>query len=466
VLLFRLLRFGVPVLGIVALLLSIAPLEAATSSKPKLTAHTAARPKTAPKPYAKTTSAQKPVAKPTAKSTYIAKAQPKTTTTAKTASVHKPPAKPVAKAPAKPPVPKVAAAPPSIAIAHLGEGVLYKRFQKRLASGPVRVSVLEIDPQASGIEIMPVLAHGKMGGKTSVANMVNQHQAIAGINGSFFKPDVGIPLGILMINQELISGPIYDRVALGITKDNRLVMDRVHLAGEVVLPNGHRVALHNVNQPRVNEGHTVLYSARWGYRAPKVPADGLQILLRNGRIAAVSTTQPLDIPPDGMVISGTRSPALQELASLPLQTPVQVNVYTLPDWSGMKHAIGGGPWLVRNGRPYVDLTAQHFSTKGLGHREPRSAVGITKDGKMLLVAVDGRQAGSIGMTLWELSHLMQELGAEQAMNLDGGSSTQMAVRGRIVNQPSAGQIGVSNSLIVRQLNQDNMALQNKNENAF
>jgi exopolysaccharide biosynthesis protein len=341
----------------------------------------------------------------------------------------------------------------------VSSGVQYRRFTQRISGGPVRISVLEIDPQISGIEITPALASGRMGSKTNVANMVNQHQAVAGINGSFFKPDVGIPLGILMINQELISGPIYDRVALGITKDNGLVMDRIHLAGEIVLPSGRRLPLQNVNQPRVNANHTVLYSARWGAHAPRVPSNGVQVLLRNNRVAAVSTTQPLDITTDGMVVSGSYSPEMAELASLPANKQVQVNVYTLPDWSGMKHAIGGGPWLVRNGLTYIDLRDEHFSSRGLGYREPRSAVGITQSGKMLLVAVDGRQTGSIGMTLPELATLMRQLGAIQAMNLDGGSSTQMAVHGKTVNAPSSGQIGVSNSLLIRQVNNDNMALQ-------
>ena len=396
--------------------------------------------------------AQKPKSKAPAKRAATASKRPTSKVVHKTAA-----AKPAAK-------PAASKLPPPVSY-QISSGVQYRRFSRRLASGPVRINLLEIDPKAPGVEIMPVLATGRMGAKTNVADMVSRHQAVAGINGSFFKPDVGIPLGILMINQELISGPIFDRVALGITKDNNLVMDRVHLAGEVILPSGRRLPLHNVNQPRTNAAHTVLYSSRWGTRAPRVPSNGIQVLLRNNRVAAVSTEQPLSIPVDGMVLSGAYSPEMAELASLPANRAVQVNVYTLPDWSGMKHAIGGGPWLVRNGQLYIDLKSQHFSAQGLGHREPRSAVGITQSGKMLLVAVDGRQANSVGMTLTELAQLMRDLGATQAMNLDGGSSTQMAVHGKIVNVPSAGQIGVSNSLVVRQLNTDNMALQ-ENGKAF
>jgi hypothetical protein len=194
--------------------------------------------------------------------------------------------------------------------------------------------------------------------------------------------------------------------------------------------------------------------------APKVPSNGLQVQLRNGHVTAVSTEQSLPIPRDGFVVSGPGSVEMNALATLPSDQTVTLNVYTIPDWSGMQHAIGGGPWLVQNGSPYIDLHAQHFNSRSLGFREPRSAVGITADGKLLLVTVDGRQKNvSVGMTLSELAFLMQKLGAVNAMNLDGGSSTQMSIYGKTVNRPSSGNVGVSNSLIIRKSNGNSVAVQ-------
>ncbi|MCE3234717.1 MAG: hypothetical protein K0Q50_897 [Vampirovibrio sp.] len=342
----------------------------------------------------------------------------------------------------------------------IASGVRYLRFSEKSAQGPVQINMLEVDPRNPAVDILPALASNRMGAKNNVSSMVLNHQAVAGINGSFFKPDVGIPLGVLIINQELISGPIYDRVALGITTTNELVMSRIHLGGEVILPDGRPIRIHNINQPRVQANTTVVYSSRWGSMAPKVPANGLQIQLRDNRVTAVSNTNPLPIPKDGVVISGPATPELQALAAQPPNRPVRLDLYTLPDWSGMKHAIGGGPWLVKKGQPFVDWSAQHFSSRSLGTREPRSAVGITADGKMLLVTVDGRQKNvSVGMTLYELAYLMRKLGAVDAMNLDGGSSTQMSIYGKTVNTPSAGNVGVSNSLLIRTTNGDNVAVQ-------
>lgn len=332
----------------------------------------------------------------------------------------------------------------------ISPGVKHTHFVEHLSAGPVRINVLEIDPANPAVDITPALAANRMGSKANVAAMVRGNQAIAGINGSFFKPDVGTPLGILIINQELISGPIYDRVALAISPTNELSMAQVRLGGEVVLPDRRVLRISTINQPRVRADQTVIYTSRWGKTAPGVPGGGLQVLLRKDRVVAVSKTKPLPIPQDGIIISGPATPELLALSNLGPTLPITLNVYTLPDWSGMKHAIGGGPWLVRNGHPYVDLKAQHFTSKSLGAREPRSAVGITPNGKMLLVTVDGRHRNiSVGMTIYEMAHLMKRLGAVNAMNLDGGSSTQMSVFGRMVNMPSAGSVGVSNSLIVK-----------------
>ncbi len=63
--------------------------------------------------------------------------------------------------------------------------------------------------------------------------------------------------------------------------------------------------------------------------------------------------------------------------------------------------------------------------------------GVTADGRVLLVTVDGRRPGvSVGVTLVEGARVMASLGAREAMNLDGGGSTTMAIGGRVVNRPS------------------------------
>jgi hypothetical protein len=334
----------------------------------------------------------------------------------------------------------------------IGPGVKHTRLARLTKRGPLLINILEVDPKNQFIEVMPALASDRMMSKARGETIVRRTNAIAGINGSFFKPDRGTPVGLLIIDGELISGPIFDRVAFGITKNQELRMTRVGMRGEINLGNGTHVRLDNVNQPRVLSHQVVVYSSRWGTMAPPVPKNGIQVQLRDGFVTARSTTDSLPIPKDGFVISGPRTPELVALASRQLDSPVNITLYTLPDWSDVKHAIAGGPYLVRNGQVYVDTQAQRFGLKGAA---PRSALGITREGKLLLVTVDGRQRNvSVGVSLQEMASIMKQLGAKDAMNLDGGSSTQMIVEGRLVNSPSiAHGAAVNNCLIIRHVDQ-------------
>jgi exopolysaccharide biosynthesis protein len=100
----------------------------------------------------------------------------------------------------------------------------------------------------------------------------------------------------------------------------------------------------------------------------------------------------------------------------------------------------------------VEITgeAEQFKDDILKGRAPRTAIGITADQRLLLVTVNGRQPHiSVGMTLDELANLLIELGALEAMNLDGGGSTTMTVRNLVLNLPSDGkERAVSNAIVV------------------
>ena len=93
------------------------------------------------------------------------------------------------------------------------------------------------------------------------------------------------------------------------------------------------------------------------------------------------------------------------------------------------------------------MTAEKLGA--IGGKNPRSAIGYTKDGTLIMVAVDGREGSSVGMTLMQLAGFMKSIGCEGAINLDGGGSTVMYVNGKIVNNPQQkGGIPLSNALVL------------------
>ena len=124
-----------------------------------------------------------------------------------------------------------------------------------------------------------------------------------------------------------------------------------------------------------------------------------------------------------------------------------IKLNTNPNWDGVKHIISGGPYLLKNGDVYVDVAAEKLNS--ITGRNPRTAIGITADKNLVLVTVDGREENSIGMTLTELATYMKSIGCIEGMNLDGGGSSIMYIKGNIVNNPSIkGGIAISNAFTV------------------
>lgn len=100
--------------------------------------------------------------------------------------------------------------------------------------------------------------------------------------------------------------------------------------------------------------------------------------------------------------------------------------------------IGGAPTLVKNSQVNVTYNEEIMWGSGVGYdnRDPRTAVGYTANNHVIMIVADGRQSTSQGVGLPELAQIMIDLGCVEAMNLDGGGSTQMAVGNQLVNTPS------------------------------
>jgi exopolysaccharide biosynthesis protein len=109
------------------------------------------------------------------------------------------------------------------------------------------------------------------------------------------------------------------------------------------------------------------------------------------------------------------------------------------EWEGVRYAVGGGPTIVHAGRVHVTAKQEGFGSHIASGRAPRTAIGYTAEGYALMVTVDGRAPKhSVGCTLYELARLMVELGAVNAINLDGGGSSTMVIGGKAVNKVSGG----------------------------
>jgi exopolysaccharide biosynthesis protein len=104
----------------------------------------------------------------------------------------------------------------------------------------------------------------------------------------------------------------------------------------------------------------------------------------------------------------------------------------------METAIGGGPVLVQNGKMRITNDLERmFTGKSQNDLHPRTAMGYTANGKLIILVVEGRNAGKAeGASLPELANIFLSLGAVEALNLDGGGSSCMLVQGKETIKPS------------------------------
>ncbi|MBU0687748.1 MAG: phosphodiester glycosidase family protein [Candidatus Margulisbacteria bacterium] len=286
----------------------------------------------------------------------------------------------------------------------------------------------------------------------TVSQIAKKHNAQAAINGTFFASN-GLPLGILMINGELISYPVYERTALIFTDDGQTYIDNLMMKSFFHTQQGILYEITGINTQRPENGVTI-FTPVFG-KNTNTKKNGLEITVEDGRVKRI-TLGSSDIPESGYVLSATGA-GIEYLANdIKVGEKIDVTLRLVPYNENLKspllHLLGGGPRLVKKGTSYISKHEEKFKQDVANGRRARSAVGITKDQKLLLVTVDQikRSTQSVGANLEELANLMIFLGAIDAMNLDGGGSSTLVVNDQVINHPSGGsERYVSNALIVK-----------------
>jgi hypothetical protein len=360
----------------------------------------------------------------------------------------------------------------------IAPGISYSRFSVVTAAGPLSINHLRLDLNNANVRLGVGLARNRLiSDDETVSSMVRRSRAIAGINGDYFDiHDSGMPLNITVKDGQFLRSPT-GWAALGLGRDGRLWMNRYLWKGSVVdLTTNESYWLSGYNSGIVPDGLIGMSNVR-GYGAP-VPEPGVRqtvvvlrpatdpagvLLLRAAEHVVPPDTTPAEeiegryvvrevwlqqayyapFPKDNILLVGRGTAADWLRRRLTAGTPVQVNLTTAPDWHLMRDIIGGGPFLVSNGRIIDDPLSPVPHEKHT--RNPVSAIGVSRDGRTaLLVEVDGRQRTSIGLTQPQLASYMQWLGAYQAMEFDSGGSATMVVRfprhskPNVVNSPSDG----------------------------
>ena len=339
------------------------------------------------------------------------------------------------------------------------KGVRYREMRRFRSD----VYVLKVSPnRIPRIDVS--LSNDLLPGHEKTRNMAKRHRAVAAINGDFGTPS-GRPSHTFAEDGDL------KQVSFAVAPTFAMRQDEtaVHMARpfETVTAAEHDdwpVDRWNFGEPGATEisAYTSVAgtlelppanacSARLQPVGGRRWAPGMNGVAVDYSVAEVGcATSAFGAPLPGQVVlagqPGTEGGTL--VGSLSLGETVTLT------WSigfpGVLDTVGGNPLLLENGA----IAVAKPCTTSICRRHPRTAIGVTPAGRILMVVVDGRRKDSKGVTLVRLAKVMQGLRASFAINLDGGGSSTMVVRGRkgglkVVNRPSDGrQRRVSSSVLI------------------
>jgi len=325
--------------------------------------------------------------------------------------------------------------------------------------GPWAIHALVVDRDACYSALAVKGADGAVGReKTSgILEQLRRSADVAGgVNADFFLfTPPGVPTNLLVSHGRVVTGPSSAPV-LAFDSLGAPHLERFRVDGSIATTHGgFPIAAWN----RAAPSGIAFYDDAWG-AATDTLSGGVEVVVdarEAGRVVAIDTLMSgVPIRTGNAVLVGRGAAARAALLALRVGDSVRMEVALHP-FHPME-ALGGRPLLLRDSAVVAGLDTAGGAGFAAG-RHPRTAVGIARDGRrLMLVVVDGRQKPySDGMTLREVADVMRALGARDAINLDGGGSTTMvyAEAGdagtlHVANRPSdaAGERPVGDALAI------------------
>jgi exopolysaccharide biosynthesis protein len=327
-------------------------------------------------------------------------------------------------------------------------------------TGPWLINVLKIDLKRARLKIVHALDEGV--GLETVSSLAARYRAPAAINGGYFRTAGtyrGESIGLLMLDRKLISEPHNERAEFGLIDagdKTEVIFGHLRFAGEISVGSV-KLTVNGLNRP-LSPDELIIFTPRF-HRTTLTNPNGIEVVVRRNRVATVGDLKgSSEIPADGYVISAVGSARewvktyVRKGATISFDwrlNPIEPG--TNIEWLRAYSMLGGGPQLIKAGKVAITDREEKMAPGFATDRHPRTAIAKLESGRLVLVTVDGRQPGvSAGMTLQMLAELLLELGAVEAINLDGGGSTTMVINNKVVNRPSdqTGERPVSDAILI------------------
>jgi exopolysaccharide biosynthesis protein len=307
----------------------------------------------------------------------------------------------------------------------------YRHITSTINGKKQEIFLIEFDPLDNRIEFKPVLSYDNVFGFEYISEICKRTGAYAAVNAGFFYEN-GDPVGMVAIGGKLIMNATGSDPVLLIDKNGaRFEKLFTQLSFSV---SGEKTYINKLNRNGL-DGNIVLYTNAYG-STNRAQIKNTSVRVQNGTVTSIirDTLQEVPIKKDSSLLSffGKRSTLPDKLG---IKVGDKINIEMEPRFSGTYEAYECGCMLVENG---ISVVPDEYRWIGaLNNRDPRTAIGLKEDGRIVLIVVDGRQPGySSGLTGKELADYLISSGVKYAAMLDGGATSQMFVGGELKNKPS------------------------------
>lgn len=319
----------------------------------------------------------------------------------------------------------------------MGKGLTHIYRRDDMNGLPVEVNILEIAPK-NRYTLKPFSGAVDKNGRGTLLKASKAVGARAAVNASYFDGD-GWIIGNLKLDGEWLGMESQPRSAFVVAGGEPVIMQDLAYQGRAFFPKlGTFLNIKGINRSRI-AGDVVLYTHYYG-PATKTNQWGYEIrIANNGKVTEVNKNGNMKLDKDSVVLSA-HGDAAKVLERVQVGDRVRLRETLGSDAADAAElVIGAGPSLVTDGKADVRSAEENIAGDIARGRAPRTAIGVKKDGTVILLVVDGRSSSSAGMSLQELADYMVKLGAWQALNFDGGGSSEMVLDGKILNNPSDGR---------------------------
>ncbi len=306
------------------------------------------------------------------------------------------------------------------------KGVTLKNIEKFYGSYSLNINCVTADLSNPDLKLELLKNEKGIDKKDTVLNLSKKENGVVtAINGDFFsdyKNGQSFSLGLEIKDEKLLQSHIQDTMAAGLLKEDALDLTYIKLNASIICENEAVLNAMHINKPTDYYGAHLVYTADFnGGVSPFFPMGITVVTVENGVVSAKGTSfgGTVPIPENGYIlaIDDVMTPILD--INTNIGEKIELNVTMQPDMEGIKTAFGGGTLLLKDGK-------KTEITHDVAGNNPRSAIGTNEDGTVIyMITVDGRQNISRGVSLSELSDICLELGCVNAINLDGGGSTNM-----------------------------------------